>query len=68
MLHGIICSGDVLVHSAPGVTVVLVDPCLWSGLMVNLGFCERRGGSCACSEMALRVVLTGVCVWSSSIH
>jgi hypothetical protein len=68
VLHGITYSGDVLVHSAPGVTVFLANPCLWGRLMVNLGFCGWRASSCACPEMASRVVLTGVCIRSSSVR
>jgi hypothetical protein len=68
VLHGVVYSDGVLVHSAPNVTVVLLDSHLWGGFMVNPGFCGQRGGSCACSEMASSVVLTGVHVWSSFVR
>jgi hypothetical protein len=68
VLRGVVYIGDVLAHNVHGVIVVLADPCLWGGLMVNPGFYGRRGDSCACPEMASRVVLTGVCVRSSFIR
>jgi hypothetical protein len=58
----------VLVHSAPSVTVVLANSCLWGGLMTNSGFHRQCSDSCARLGTASRVALTGVRVWSSSIR
>jgi hypothetical protein len=68
VLHGILYSVIVTTCSACGVTVVLEDPRLWGSLMVNPNFRGRRGGSCAWAWMTLRVVLTSVYVWLSSVH
>jgi hypothetical protein len=68
MLHSAMSSDNELMHSAPVVTVVLVDPRLKGGLMGNSGFRGRRGDSCACPGTALRVVLTGIHVRSSSVR
>jgi hypothetical protein len=51
MPHSEVYSGRVLASGAPGGIVILVNPYAWLGLMASSGFCERRGGSCACLGM-----------------
>jgi hypothetical protein len=68
MLHSDAYSDGVLAYNKPGVTVVLVNLCLWGELMANSGFRGWRDDSCACRETASRVVLTGIRAWSSYVR